>query len=322
MNNMEFMEKVRMENEAYLPELTRRSDFEAFWDTTRAIAKANPLCPISQEIASPFPGIKLFDVTYHGFDSTPIHGWMMIPRVLEGERIPCLIHYHGFTGSRGLPFDFAPWLLKGMAVLSVDCREQGGDTGNLAPYSHGHFSNVACKGILDKEEFYYRAVYMDCLKALDFALQFQEIDPERLVIEGASQGGALGMAVSALDPRPAAVMVDVPSNSNLEARVEGAHGAYASVTEYLKRFPDRLELAYETLSYFDTMNMAEWIRCPVLASVALKDTTCPAKLYYATYNRITAPKEIDVYPFNGHEGGALQMGRKFDFIVRRGIVPV
>ena len=320
-NGMGFMEKNRLDNESYLPELTRRPDFTAFWDRTRAISQANPLCPESREVPSRFPGVRLFDITYHGFDNTPIHGWMMLPKMKEGERIPCLIHYHGFTGSRGMPWDFAPWLLKGLAVLSMDVRDQGGDTGSLAGSSQGHVTNVACKGILDKDEYYYRAVYMDCVKAIDFALTLPEIDPDRIVINGASQGGALGMAVSALDTRPALVMVDVPSNSNLEARVEGAHGAFASVTDYLKRFPEKLSQAYETLSYFDTMNMAEWIRCPVLASVALKDTTCPARCYYATYNRITAPKQMDVYPFNGHEGGAPQMGKKLDYLVQYGIVP-
>ncbi len=317
---MDFMEKIRMENESYLPALTRRPDFRNFWDRTREITRSNPLCPEIQEVPSQFPGIRLYDVSYHGFDCTPIHGWMMVPVVPEWEQIPCLIHYHGFTGNRGMPWDFAPWLLKGLAVLSVDVRDQGGDTGNLAGYAQGHVTNVACKGILNKEEYYYRAVYMDCVKALDFALMFPEVDPARLVIDGTSQGGALGMAVSALDERPAIVMVSVPSNSNLEVRVEGAHGAFASVTDYLKRFPDKLAQAYETLSYFDTMNMAEWIRCPVLASVALMDTTCPARCYYATYNRITAPKRMDVYPFNKHEGGAPQMGKKLDFLVESGIV--
>ena len=41
----------------------------------------------------------------------------------------------------------------------------------------------------------------------------------------------------------------------------------------------------------------------IFASVGLKDTVCPAKCYYASYNRIRAEKEIHVYPLSGHEGG-------------------
>jgi cephalosporin-C deacetylase len=62
-------------------------------------------------------------------------------------------------------------------------------------------------------------------------------------------------------------------------------------------------MALNTLSYFDIMNMADKITCPTFASVALRDTVCPAKLYFAAYNRMTCEKEIKIYPFNGHEGG-------------------
>ena len=51
---------------------------------------------------------------------------------------------------------------------------------------------------------------MDCVKALDFAEGCLEVDPERLVIEGGSQGGALGMAVCALDARPRLGILNVP----------------------------------------------------------------------------------------------------------------
>jgi cephalosporin-C deacetylase len=124
-----------------------------------------------------------------------------------------------------------------------------------------------------------------------------------IAVEGGSQGGALAMAVSALDARPALVMADVPGNSNIERRVEEARGALAAVTEYLAVYPQCTDAALKTLSYFDTMNMADKIKCKVLASVALKDTVCPAEMYFATYNRIKSEKRIEIYPFNGHEGG-------------------
>jgi cephalosporin-C deacetylase len=61
--------------------------------------------------------------------------------------------------------------------------------------------------------------------------------------------------------------------------------------------------------------MAERITCKVLASVALKDETCPAEMYFATYNRIAGEKDIKIYPFNGHEGGgAVQTEAKLTFL--------
>lgn len=286
-----------------MPDLTKQPDFDAFWEETIAEAQSVALRPERSKLDHPIRSAKVYDIAYCGMDETRIHGWFITPAGSDGTRYPCLIHYHGFTGSRGEPSDFMHWVMMGFAVLSVDCRDQGGPTGNSAGYTSGFLSNVASKGVHNKHEYYYRYVYMDAVKAIDFACAQPEVDAERIIIEGGSQGGGLGMAVVALDDRPKAALVDVPSNSNLIARVEGNHGAFGAVADYLKRHPEQTELVLDNLSYFDTMNMADRIACPVLASVALKDETCPALMYFATYNRIRSDKRVEIYPFNGHEGG-------------------
>lgn len=300
---MPYTDKALQELLAYLPELTKRPDFDAFW---RETLDASARVPLDIELTPydyPSPYAKVYDMSYAGFDGTRIHGWYIVPAFLEKDNYPCLIHYHGFTGSRGTPAEFMQWLMMGLAVVSVDVRGQCGSTGSRWAYSGGTTQSVVCNGILDKYEYYFRAVYMDCVRALDFASAQREVDKSRLIIEGGSQGGALTTAVCALDPRPYLALSDVPSNSDLIRRVEGANGSFSAVTDYLKAFPDHTEKAFETLSYFDTMNMADKIKCKVFSSVGLKDNVCPAKQYFATYNRITSPKDIRLYPFNGHEGG-------------------
>ncbi|MEC0241251.1 acetylxylan esterase [Paenibacillus dokdonensis] len=96
---------------------------------------------------------------------------------------------------------------------------------------------------------------MGALKAIDFACAQEDIDASKIVIEGGSQGGALGTAVSALDDRPVLSMVDVPSNSNLVCRIEGNNGAFAAVVEYLNKNPEQTDLVMDNLSYFDKMNV-------------------------------------------------------------------
>jgi cephalosporin-C deacetylase len=300
---MSYIDENTQELFEYLPPLTKRDDFDTFWEETISKAKAVPIDIEMTKYEYPSPYVSVYSIQYNGFDETRIHGWYLVPNFIPKDQLPCLIHYHGFTGNRGTPADFMQWVMMGMAVVSVDCRDQSGLTGNSAKYSGGYSQNVVCKGILYKEEYYFRAVYMDCMKAIDFACAQPEIDQSRIVLEGGSQGGALTMAVCALDPRPCLALADVPSNSDLQKRVEGAYGSFSSVTEYLKQYPQYTDKAFETLSYFDTMNLASRIRCMVLASVGLKDNTCPAKMYFATYNRISSPKEIRMYPFNGHEGG-------------------
>lgn len=63
-----------------------------------------------------------------------------------------------------------------------------------------------------------------------------EVDPGRIAVRGTSQGGALGMAVCALDGRPALGIVNVPSNSDIETRIAGRHGSFSAAADFLMRY--------------------------------------------------------------------------------------
>jgi cephalosporin-C deacetylase len=318
---MGYIESKLPELEAYLPPLTKLPDFDEFWEDTLRQAKSVPLEPARTRAAYPSPYVEVYDISYFGFDDTPIRGRLVIPAFAKKEKYPCLIQYHGFGGSAEKPAGLMHWAMVGLAVLAVDCRGQSGQTGNKAGYSGGVATNVCTYGILSKREYYYRALYMDSLKAIDFAQACPEIDGGRIILRGTSQGGALGMAVCSLDSRPALGLFNVPSNSDLRRRVESRAGAYASVNDYLRAHPDRIEAAYETLSYFDTMNMADRIACPVYASVALSDPVCPAICYFASYNRIKSKKSIEIYPFNEHDGASgFHLERELGRIAESGLL--
>lgn len=318
---MKFIDERIKEYESYKPPLTKRDDFEDFWEKTLTLSKSVNLNEKLIECEYPSPYMKVYDLTYQGYDGTPVKGWFLLPLFTTEEKLPCLIHYHGFTGGREYPSQYAPWIIMGMAVIVIDCRLQGGDTGSNIGYPGGLITNVNSLGILDKENYYYRAIYMDCIRAVDFAVSSKYVDSSRIVLHGSSQGGALVMATAALDNRATLAMADVPSNSNIEARIEGEFGSFSCLADYLRRYPERLDEVYKTVSYFDTMNMADKITCPVFASVGLKDNTCPAKCYYATYNRITTEKEIMVYPFNGHDGCySVHMEKKLEYLKKHSII--
>jgi cephalosporin-C deacetylase-like acetyl esterase len=54
--------------------------------------------------------------------------------------------------------------------------------------------------------------------------------------------------------------------------------------------------------YFDAMNFATRIKCPVIVGVGLADTTCPPEGVFAAFNQIRAPKEIIIMPTADHSG--------------------
>lgn len=299
-----YIHDMQKEWEGYLPALTRQPDFDDFWDRSLTQSAAQPLNACWEEEEYPGGYVRVWRLVYDGFqDRTPIHGLFLLPSFAGDGPLPCLVHYHGLGGNCGTTADFASWLVQGFAVLSVDCRDQSGQTRDCAAYHSGWMGNVTLRGILDQEEYYFRNVYLDCIRAVDAALARPEVDERKIILEGGSQGGALVMAVSALDHRACMALPDVPSNSDINERIKGKHGSFGIVQEYLKVQPDQTDRVMEVLSYFDTMNLAERIQCPVFASVGGEDPVCPAKLYFAAYNRIQSEKQIEIYPFNGHEGG-------------------
>ena len=60
---------------------------------------------------------------------------------------------------------------------------------------------------------------------------------------------------------------------------------------------------FETLEYFDNMNFAENIACPIICSVGLKDNVCPPKNFLPAYKLIRSKKALYKYNNAGHEGG-------------------
>ena len=287
--------------EACLPPLTREPDFYDFWEATLKESRQEPLNAKVDRMDYPSPYVEVFRVSYAGFHRVPVSGWLLIPAFIRADKHPCLIQYHGFGNHKGWPSGLMHWVMMGLCVLAIDCRGQSGESGSEGS-AGGFTTNLTSYGLLNREEYYYRGLYMDAVRAMDYACSLPFVDESRIILRGTSQGGALALAVAALDSRPALCLANVPSNCNIPRRVEGRFGAFSGVNDYLRKHPDALEQAYTTLSYFDIMNMAEWIRCPVFASVGLADKTCPAECFAAAYNRISSEKELICYPFNEHDG--------------------
>jgi len=304
------------ELEQYEPPLTARPDLEAYWERTVDAFAAKPLnASVSEPVSLPFPYMEARRVSYEGFDDTPIQGWYLRPRFVEaGSRLPCVVHYHGYTGNKGYPEDFSQYLLMGISVFSVDVRGQGGDTGNRLPQDYGMTKGWITQGILDRDTCYYKALTMDALKAVEWAAIQPDVDASRICVAGGSQGGGIALMAAALSELPAAVVGHIPNMCHMDFGILNSTGSLTEAADYVARFPDRLEQVLETLSYFDLLNLAHRVRVPAFVTVGLKDTITMPETIYAAYNRIKSPKQIHPYPFFGHHVGGDQNRRALEFI--------
>jgi cephalosporin-C deacetylase len=130
------------------------------------------------------------------------------------------------------------------------------------------------------------------------------VDPSRVAVTGASQGGGITVAVSGLVPDIAVAMPDVPFLCHYRRAIGlTEQHPYAEIVQYLSVHRDREDTVFNTLSYFDGVNFAARSRAQALYSTSLMDMICPPSTVFAAYNQVQAPKEIRVYTFNEHEGG-------------------
>ena len=309
---------------AYLPEVREPADFDDFWSATLSESRAAGGDVTVVPAASPFSTVDVFDVTFPGFAGDPIKAWLIRPRGIE-EPLPAVVEYIGYGGGRGAIGEKLGWASAGYAHLVMDTRGQGSawGTGGSTPDPHGAGASTPgfmTRGIENPADYYYRRVFTDAVRAIDAVRTLPGIDPTRVSVAGASQGGGIAIAAAGLAEGLVAALPEVPFLCHFERAVGFTdRDPYQEIARYLSVHRGAEERVFETLSYFDGVNLAARADAATLFSVALMDFTCPPSTVYAAYNRYAgADKDIVVYPFNDHEGGqTLQFLRQADFLAAR-----
>ncbi|WP_397327410.1 acetylxylan esterase [Paenibacillus arenilitoris] len=298
------------------PATIDKDKLDLFWSGALEKHGRKPLDVRREPAATPFKSVRAERLTFAGHDDTPIRCWLLIPDFFgeDGGQKPCVVTFPGYTGDRGNPERYAGWLLQGFAVLAVDARGQGGETGSLLTESSGSVKGWVSRGITDIENSYYLAITMDAVRAVDAAARQPEIDASRIATVGASQGGGLSLLAAALNPKVGAVVADIPNMCHMDHGVLHSGSSLSEIAAYVKRYPDRLNAVMETIAHFDLLNLAERIEAPVLMSVGWKDTVCLPETVYAVYNRIRSGKRINDYPYSGHEVSEFQTSQAYAFL--------
>ncbi|SCL28988.1 acetylxylan esterase [Micromonospora inyonensis] len=293
----------------YRPVRREPADFDEFWADTLAAAARHELDATFEPVDSPLRVITVHDVTFSGFGGDRVKAWLAVPAGTE-EPLPCVVEFPGYGGGRGLPHENLLYAASGYAHLFMDVRGQGsgwsaGATPDREPDGgNPQHPGFVTRGVLDPRTLYYRRVVTDAVRAVQAARAHPLVDPDQVVATGISQGGGLSLAVAALDPRLRAVAPDVPFLCDFRRGAELATaGPYQEIVNYLKVHRGNVERVFDTLSYVDGVNFATRGRCPALFSVALMDASCPASTVFGAYHHYAGPSRIEVYPFNGHEGG-------------------
>ena len=284
----------------------RPADFDEFWD--RSVAEMQTLDPqmelVPHALKTSFA--ECFDLYFTGMGGARVHAKYLRPKG-QTEPHPALLMFHGYGASSGNWTDKLGYVALGYSVAALDVRGQGGRSedvgGTTGRTASGHF----IRGIDDgPDKMLFRQVYLDCAQLAGIAMALPEVDAARIGATGGSQGGGLTLACAALEPRikRAAPWFPFLCDYRRVWEMDLDVAAYAEIREYFRTFDPRHEREAEIftrLSYVDVQFLAPRIQAKTLMVVGLMDTVCPPSTQFAAYNKITAPKDLLIYPDFGHE---------------------
>lgn len=284
----------------YKPELYRQPDFESYWKSTLAEAKAQPLNAELTPYDLPSRGVECFQIRFDGFGGGSVAGWYLRPH--GTGPFPALMQYHGYSGRAQRPLEVLAIAEQGIAVMTMDTRGQNGLSEDHAVYPGGHFSGWMTKGIRDPKSYYYRYVYADAVRALEVLASMPGVDPKRIAATGISQGGGITLAAAALSDHVALALADIPFLCDYRRAIEITPlPPYTEISSFLKTHPAEYDRVIRTLSYCDNLNLAPWIKCRTVVCNCLWDDICPPSTIFAAYNHIPAEKSMEIYSYHKHE---------------------
>lgn len=293
---------------SYRPDIPEPSDFDEFWRATLAQSRAVSADPVLVAAPTPITQLVIEDLSFSGFGGEPIRAWVTRPR--SAEPLPAVVEYLGYGGGRGIAGERLQWAAAGFVHVLMDTRGQGANwgTGGNTPDPHGSEGatpGYMTRGIRSRDTYYYRRVFTDAVLAVDAVRSLPFVDAARVSVVGGSQGGGIALAAAGLNQDVFAVMPDVPFLCHFRRSVElTPDNPFREIERYLSVHRDSVDVVFDVLSNFDGANFARRITQPALFSVGLMDPIVLPSSVFAAYNRLaTQDAEIEVYAFNGHEGG-------------------
>lgn len=284
----------------------RPDDFEQYWD--HALEEMKAVDPDVDLVLAEFQvGFSdCYQMYFTGVKGARIHAKFARPKNISGKQ-PAVLKFHGYTGSSGSWFDLLPYVAAGFVVAALDVRGQGGLSedvgGHRGTTHHGHIIR-GLEG--DPHNLLFRHIFLDTAQLAQIVAAMPEVDSERIGAIGGSQGGGLALACSALAPiKRTAIEFPFLTDYKRVWEMDLAQDAYQELHTYFRHHDPRHQREDELftkLGYIDVQHLAPRIEADVLMAVGLMDTVCPPSTQFAAYNKITAKKELAIYPDFGHEG--------------------
>jgi cephalosporin-C deacetylase len=282
------------------PTVENPGDFVAFWNQAKIdLAKIPMDAKMTLMPERCTEKVNVYHVNIQNFRlGARLYGILCVPKK-EGK-YPALLEVPG-AGVRPYSGSIA-MAEKGIITLQIGIH---GIPVNMEPSVYTDLGAGVLNGypnynLDNKDRYYYKRVYLGCIRANDFLTSLPQYDGSNLAVTGGSQGGALSIVTAALDTRVKFLAAYYPAISDVTGYLNGRAGGWPHLFNKDNLPYNDLKEKKETIKYYDVVNFARQIKVPGLYSWGYNDETCPPTSMYASYNVITAPKELYLALETGH----------------------
>ena len=292
--------------EQFKPPTTRPADFDAFWRSTRLqLEQIDTEVQHDSSIAGDVPGISGEIISFLSLGHARVSAYFL--QWQDQQPRPLVISSHGYGGHCRPRWD---WAEQGVNVISVDIRGFGISQAALPVPSRWGY---VLTGIETPETSIIRAAVCDYMQAARTGQELCGDRVSKLVFEGVSFSGGLALMSQAILGQADLLAIGVPTFGWAEGRnLFVKSGSGAEISRYLARRPDHVEDTMVVLRYFDAVNFADQINCPVLIALGLEDDVVPAKTVYPIANHLQVPYELLEFPVSHSDGPEEEQWSQFE----------
>jgi cephalosporin-C deacetylase-like acetyl esterase len=280
------------------PALARPNDFDAFWQAKLQELAAVAMKPLLVPADSGKANVDYYQTTMDNIRGSRIRGQLARPK--QGERLPAMLIVQ-WAGVYPLPKDWVTSrAAEGWLVLNINAHDLPIDESQpfYNQQTAGPLQDYPGIGNDDRETSYFLRMYLSCYRAAQYLTERGDWDGHTLVVTGGSQGGLQSIVTAGLHPQITAVLACVPAGCDLNGPVAGRLPGWP-MWYWKSQGKDEAQVR-QAAEYYDVVNFASRVKCPVLIGAGLIDTVCPPPGVYAAYNQLSGPKEIVVLPRGEH----------------------
>ena len=275
-------------------------DFTEFWDKAKEDASKIPLdtkLTLLPDRCTEKVNVYQMNVQNYRYGSR-IYGIVCIPK--RPGKFPAELLVPG-AGIRPYNGNIS---LAEKGVITVEIGIHGipvtMETGIYNNLADGALNDYPSFNLDDRDHYYYKRVYMGCVRAIDFIYSLPEFDQKNLAVFGGSQGGALSVVTASLDDRVSYLVCMFPALSDLTGYLHNRAGGWPHMFDKRNAAYMATEKKIENSKYYDVVNFARFIKVPGMYTWGYNDEVCPPTTTFSVYNVIKAPKDLLLARETGH----------------------